>query len=75
MVPTVIFVNQVQCPCKLVKTENVITSSEIIFLTKFGQEVYFDITNRFISQKLKNSKEFPISPEKTKFWEISEKNS
>ena len=30
-VPTVIFVNQVQCPCKLVKTENVITSSEIIF--------------------------------------------
>ena len=45
------------------------------FLTKFGQEVYFDITNRFISQKLKNSKEFPISPEKTKFWEISEQNS
>ena len=81
-VPTAIFVNPGQCLCKSVKTKNDVTSSKInIFLTKFGQEVCFDIKNGSMSQKFENSKNFPIFPdfpislENMTFWVISEQIS
>ena len=60
-VSTAIFVNPGQCPCKSVEMESDVPNSKInVFLTKFGQKVYFDMINRSTSQKFGNSKNFPI---------------
>ena len=80
-VPTTIFVNPAQCPCKLLIMENDITSSKInIFQRNFHRKCILILPIDLYKQKLKIWKIswfFQISwfPKKMTFLDILEQNS
>ena len=57
-VPTTIFVNPGQCPCKLIKTENDITSSKI------------DIFQRNLERKCISTLPIDLYKQKLKIWKV-----
>ena len=77
-VPTTIFVNPGQFPCKLVRTENDITFSKTnIFQQNLERKCILILAIDWYKQKLKIRKItrfFPIVPEKMTFWKIWDQN-